>query len=521
MRLTKRMWLPLLAALAAACATPGGRGGGGGGPSDRYHQADYKLPTESQLDSDAERGKFRDAKLRYERGRVAQESGNLDQARAEYLSAADNFVAFVQQFPSSEWRMPLLATATQLYLEALQFEKAAETAMRVVSDPNAKPISKVIGARLAAAASLQAANQKVKANQLEPIRLANADQRKEPLNPRVPPGEWKRYVDAADLYLANLSADPEQKKPAAERRGFGPAQAALVAAQVTYAFDNMEAAQKRFADILERFPDEPEVMADAVALYLQTFLHLKDQEGYQAAVDRVRKQTEALSQKATTPAQKEAYAKVLESLSRAQASQAFDVAQKLLEAGKPAEAAQAFEDLAKDPRGGDVANALHNAAVAWDKAQKPDRAAELRKQIVAEHGDSKLAANNLLLLAVYRSKQGDHETASKMYDEFLQKWPDSPNRCVALQNVASELDLAKKTVDAAGRYVTFATDDTCGKSDPNVSARALYRAGRLFQDAKQRAKAKEAYAAAAAVTNVTDAVAKSQVDDAKRRMRRL
>jgi TolA-binding protein len=514
---TKRIWLPLLA-LAAACATPGGGGRSGG--ADRYYQADYKLPADSQLD-DAERAKFRDARMHYERGVVAQDSGNMDQARAEWIAAADGYVAFVQGFPSSEWRMPVLTRATELYLQSQQFEKAAEAAQRVVNDPMAKPHSKAIGSRLAATAWLSLANQKVKANQLEPIRLANADQKREGLNPRVPPGEWKRFVDATDQYLANLEADPEMKRPPAERRGLSAPQAALIAAEVAYAFDNMEAAQKRFAAILERFPAEAEVLADAVPLYLQTFLFLKDDAGYEAAVGRVRTQIEAQAQKATEPNQKQAFAKVLEALGRAEATTAFGGAQKLLDAGKPAEAAQAFEALAKDPRGGDVANALHNAAVAWDKAEKPDRAAALRKQIVTEHSDSKLAPNNLLLLAVHNSKQGDHAAASKMYEEFLQKWPDSPNRCVALQNVASELDIGKKPVEAATRYVTFGTDEACAKADPNVAARALYRAGRLFQDAKQRAKAKEAYAAAVKLPNVTDAVAKSQIDDAKRRMSRL
>ena len=66
----------VLLALAAACATGGG---GKGGRSERFYQATYKLPAESQLD-DAERGKIRDSRTHYERGLVAQQSGNVDQA---------------------------------------------------------------------------------------------------------------------------------------------------------------------------------------------------------------------------------------------------------------------------------------------------------------------------------------------------------------------------------------------------------------------------------------------------------
>ncbi len=506
----------VLLALTAACATGGG---GKGVSSGRFYQANYKLPAESQLD-DAERGKIRDARTHFERGLVAQQSGNIDQARAEWVTAADGYAQFADQFQSSEWRMPVRYRAAELYMQGQQFERAAEVAHKVISDPQADASSKALASRLAAGAWLNVANQKVKANQLEPIRLANADQRRgQPLQPRVPPGEWKRFVDAADTYLANLDADPEASKPAAERRGgLPPAQLALIAGEVEYAFDNMDDARRRFSDILNRWPDEGEVLESAVPLYLQTFLYANDTQGYQAEVARVRELVGARAQKATDPKQKESFEKVLESLSRAEAGTQFAAAQKLLDEGKAAEAAQAFEQLASDPQGGDAANALHNAAVAWDKAGKPDRAAQLRERILKEHGDSKVAPNNILLLAVYKSKKNEHLGAAKLYEEFIAKHPESPNRCVALQNVASELDMAKKTAQAAERYVAFGKDEKCGTADPNVAARALYRAGRLYEDAKQKAKAKESYAAAVAMKGVTDTVAKSQVEDAKRRM---
>jgi len=505
----------VLLALTAACAT----GGGGKGGSERFYQASYKLPAESQLD-DAERGKIRDARTHFERGLVAQQSGNIDQARAEWVTAADGYAQFADQFQSSEWRMPVRYRAAELYMQGQQFERAAEQAHKIISDPQADASSKALSSRLAAGAWLNVANQKVKANQLEPIRLANADQRRgQPLQPRVPPGEWKRFVDAADTYLANLDADPEAGKPAAERRGgVPPAQLALIAAEVEYAFDNMDDARRRFTEILNRWPDEAEVLESAVPLYLQTFLYANDTQGYQAEVVRIRELVSGKAQKATDPKQKESFEKVLASLSRAEAGTQFAAAQKLLDEGKAAEAAQAFEQLAADPQGGDAANALHNAAVAWDKAGKPDRAAELRERILKEHADSKIAPNNMLLLAVYKSKKNDHAGAAKMYEEFIVKHAESPNRCVAMQNVASELDMAKKGAQAAERYVAFGTDEKCGTADPNVAARALYRAGRLYEGAKQKAKAKEAYAAAVAMKGVTDTVAKSQVEDAKRRM---
>ena len=387
----------VLFALTAACATGGG---GKGTRSERFYQATYKLPTASQLD-DAERGMISDARTHFERGLVAQQSGNIDQARAGGPLPRTGYAEFSDQFQSSEWRMPVRYRAAELYMQAQQFERAAEQAQKVIADPQADASTKAVSARLAAGAWLNAANQKVKANQLEPIRLANADQRRgQALQPRVPPGEWKRFVDSADSYLENLDADPEAKKPAAERRGgLPPAQLALIAAEVEYAFDNMDDARRRFAEILNRWPEEGEVLESAVPLYLQTFLFANDKQGYQAEVVRIRQQCRPRRRR-RRPKLKESYGKVLEALSRAEAGTHFAAAQKLLDEGKAAQAAQAFEKLAADPRGGDAANALHNAAVAWDKAEKPDRAAQLRERILKEHGDSKVAPNNMLLLAV-------------------------------------------------------------------------------------------------------------------------
>ncbi|HSN90599.1 MAG TPA: hypothetical protein VLS93_05185, partial [Anaeromyxobacteraceae bacterium] len=73
--------------------------------------------------------------------------------------------------------------------------------------------------------------------------------------------------------------------------------------------------------------------------------------------------------------------------------------------------------------------------------------------------------------------------------------------------------------EAAPRYLTFGTDPACAKEDPNTTAMALYRAGTLFQGAKQKARALEAFTAASKVQGVTDDVARSQVEDAKKRVR--
>jgi len=85
---------------------------------------------------------------------------------------------------------------------------------------------------------------------------------------------------------------------------------------------------------------------------------------------------------------------------------------------------------------------------------------------------------------------------------------------VALQNVASALERGGRPAEAAARYAAFGGDAACAKAAPDVAARALVVAGRLFD-----AQARTAYGAAAAVPGVADPEAKKMVSEAKRRLR--
>ncbi|MFY3745652.1 tetratricopeptide repeat protein [Anaeromyxobacter sp. Red801] len=517
--MTSKIRMAALLLLATACATGGGAGKG---PAERFKQSDEKMPTASAIQEDAERAFYSDVLDHKRRGDIAAQAGNMDQARAEWATAAEGLGNFNDRFGANEYQIPIRYSAAELFMQAQQWDKAAQAAERTAADPHAGPKTKAMAAHLSAQAWLMAANADVKAGKLEPIKLAYVEQRKgEALKPRTPPGAWKRFVDTTDVYLANIDADPEQQKPAAERRLVAPQQLALIAAEVQYAFDNMEEARRRFEVVLQRWPDDADVVEAAAPLYLQTFAFAKDAAGHEAATKRVRDLVTAQMQKpGLDPKAKASYDKVLQDLGRTEAGARFAEAQKLLEAGKPAEAAKAFEALAADPASGDVAGALHNAAIAWDKAGDAAKASALRQRILKDFPDSKVAPQNALLLAAQHSKKGDHAGAARMYSEFVEKWPGDPNRCVALQNVAAELDTAKKTADAAERYLVFGKDPTCAKGDPNFAARALYRAGTLFSFAKSNAKAQEAFAAAVAVQGVTDTVAKSQVEDAKRRLKK-
>jgi tetratricopeptide (TPR) repeat protein len=513
----------LLFLLGAACATAGGAGPGG---TSRFLQADYRIPDPktlaAQIEDETLRGKIADAGTHLSRGQQAQESGNSDQARAELAEAADIYRSALDMFRSTEWRMPFAYRTAQLYVYAGRAEDAAAMAMRIVADPEANDVSKALGAHAAAAAYQQSAVAQAKAGKLEPVRLPTAEQRAgKPLAPTTPPGAWKNFVDAVDVYVQYADSDPDLKKPVNERLvPSSPAQLALIAAEVHYAFDNMEEARARFERLLRRWPTEAGVAEDAAPLYLQTYLVQKDEAGYRNALSGLRKSYEEAAATAAKQKNEQGKAvaeKMLALLGRYEAGASFEQGSALLAQGKPAEAAERFEAIAAQyPDSADAPLALYNASVAWTKAEKPEKAVAAANAILEKYPDSKVAPNAMLSLATVASRKGDHRGAAARYAEYLQKYPAAPNRCLALQNLGYENDVRGDKAEAAARYLAFGSEASCAKEDPNSAARALYRAGKLFQDAKQRAKATEAFTAASKVEGVTDEVAKSQVEDAKR-----
>jgi hypothetical protein len=479
--------------LAGALASAGCATVRNGGP---IRQVDQGLPAQTDLPEEGSE-------------RVALAGAQALEARGDAAGAAAEYAALAGSTGAAEWRVPLRHRAAELYLRAQRWEKAAEAGNAIVNDPKTSDPSRAVGARLVATAWLGAASAAVKAGQLEKLDLGLDGKE----GPRPPAPPWKRFLDAADAYLARAAADPDLRRNASDRHPFA-AELALVAAEVQYSYGELEDARRRLDAVLERWPADAELLEQAVPLYLATFVARGDRAGHAAALDRLESRIDA--EAAKSPEKKASLSKVTETLARARAGAGFAAGEELLRAGKPAEAAKAFEAAAATGAT-DAAGALHNAAVAWDAAGEPAKAAAARERLLREHPDSQVAGEAALRVAAFRSRQGDHAGAARLYDDFLRRWPASSSRCIALRNVASELDRAEQGGEAAARYLAFGKDEACAKADPNIAARALVRSGDLSD-----AHAKEAYAAAVGLEGaVTDPEAKRQIAEAKKRLKRL
>jgi tetratricopeptide (TPR) repeat protein len=356
------------------------------------------------------------------------------------------------------------------------------------------------------------------------------------------------FVENADIYEQNRDADPTSKLTAEERKvqgGTDLGQLQLIAAQVEFGYDNIEDAQKRFARMIEMHPSRIDLLETAVPYYLDTFRILKDPKGLQAAAARVepavaaeaRKAAEAAAApNATEEAKKSAAAFAKLATELKEGSTGSDYNQAALVMGRAdamakggvagsvdmyRESAALYEKFAAGNKTSpDAPNALFNAAIAHDKAKDPKKAVAVREQLVKDYPDAKVIQQTLLLLGSNLAASREYAASARYNQEYLKRWPDSPQRCVAMQNLGVALQETKRPADAADVYIKFAGDPGCGGEDPNTTARVLYSAAKMQADAKKPADVKKTLQSLVALKGVTDPVARSYQADAAERLKK-
>ena len=334
--MSRRTAIVLLAA-CAACAT--GRGAFGA------RQIDQPLPAAASLPEGPDRDALQAAQAQEAHGDAAGVAH--DTARAEWAGAGTAYAELAGRSGFAEWRVPLRLRASELLLRAQRWDPAATTAGALVSDAQSSDASRAVGARIVATAWIGAANASAKAGQLEKLDLG--PEKKD--GPRPPPPAWRRVVESADAYLARAGADPDGRTGPADRPLSGP-QIALAAAEVQFAYGELDDVRRRLDAALDRWPSDAKLLEEAVPLYLATYLARGDRDGHLAAIERLRARAEAEGAKAPAD-RKAAFAKIAETLARERSVGRFAHGEDLLKQQKPAEAAQAFEAAASAISGPD------------------------------------------------------------------------------------------------------------------------------------------------------------------------
>lgn len=521
-----------------------------------FAQADYREPAsfdeavDSKINADSiEIALLKDIYVHVDRAMRDRLSGKLDSAAAEDKIAADTIVSFVNKYPNHRLRIVFLRMAAGRYLQAKEWEPAAEAAQRMMADPKGLPVTKAIGARYASGAWQMLAVQEMRSGKIPQLKLQPSAARGGAApTPRVPDRAWKNFVEAADVYERNSDADPTSKLTPEQRRvqgGTDLGQLQLISAQVEFGYDNIEDAQKRFGKVIELHPSRGDLLETAVPYYLDTFRILKDPKGLEAAAARLEPAVAAEAKKAAevaaapgaTDEQKQnavALAKLATELKEGSRGSDYNVAAGLMskadaaaKEGKPEataqyrESAALYEKFAADNKASpDAPNALFNAAIAHDKAKDGKKATVARETLVRDYPESKVIPQTLLLLGANLAASREYAASVKYNQEYLSRWPDAPQRCLAMQNLGVGLQETKKPAEAAAVYVKFATDAGCAE-DPNTTARVLYSAAKMQAEAKKTADVKKTLQTLVALKGVTDPVAKSYQADAADRLKKM
>ena len=521
-----------------------------------FAQADYREPgtpeeaLDSRIRADAtELALLKDAFVHIDRAGRDRQSGNDAAAAAEDKIAADNLVSFVNRYSNHRLRIVFLRMAAIRYLNAKEWQLAAEAAQRMIADPKATPLTKAVGARLASGAWQMLAVQEMRAGKIPQLKLQPSTARGGVApTPRVPDLPWKMFVENADVYVENVAADPASQLSAEGRKAAGGADAGmleLIAAQVEFGYDNIEDAQRRFGKLIGKYPSRPDILETSVPYYLDSFKILKNTDGLEAAIARIEPAVSAEAKKAAAaaaaPDASEEAKRSSATLTRlaaelreaargsdySNAAALMAKAEGLAKEGKPAaaeykQAGALFEKYATDNKASpDAPNALFNAGLAFDRAKEPKKAIEVREALLAGYPDAKVAQQTTVILGGTLAASREYAASAKYNQQYLTRWPDGQHRCAVLQNLGVALQETKRPLEAADAYLRFANDPTCAGEDPNATARILYSAAKLQADAKKPAEAKKTLQALVGLKGVTDVVAKSYQSDAKERLAKM
>lgn len=160
--------------------------------------------------------------------------------------------------------------------------------------------------------------------------------------------------------------------------------------------------------------------------------------------------------------------------------------------GRYPEAQTALEGLTRDFKEHEIGIAA-NQLLAWTYAQqgRDSLAIATEERMLARyaaHGDGRLASS-FLHMAHSRFNQKRYREAAAAYEDFLKRFPASPDRLLALYQAGLCYQRLERAGDAVDRWETIVRDSATAA----IAERAWARAGDLYFQAESYADAKRCY----------------------------
>ncbi|RAL25000.1 hypothetical protein DL240_01960 [Lujinxingia litoralis] len=280
-----------------------------------------------------------------------------------------------------------------------------------------------------------------------------------------------RYVTSMDRYVVLQLQNPDD--------AFLGAKFAFQAAKIYYDFRDYEEARRRFAWVVENYP-EHEVAYLAGSLILETF---RDENNYAAMAEWADRLAEVIRGEQADAVRAEVREFRLGAL--------FKSAEDLYAAERYEEAAEEYLRLVNDaPDHQYASKALNNAAVAYEVIRKFDSALRLYERVYQEYPDDDLAGYAIYRVAVNSEQFFEYEKAIQHYQLFYDRYRgESPpelaamgfdieeRRKTSLMSIAVLNESLQSYPEAAQTYTEYAR---VYASDEN-SADAVWKAAEVWE----------------------------------------
>ena len=410
-----------------------------------------------------EKSLLRAATWRHGRAKELVGAGDAG-APAELRRAAALYGDYVRRFPRARNVHELAYARADALFAAGDFADAAAGYARLRDEPGAGRFR--ADAALAAVISWERESERLAAAgafpRKRPVVSADAGAKlpaREPLPPAL-----ESLVRESDAYVARL--------PSAEK---APA-IAYKAAEVLYAWADLDEARCRLLEVAERWP-ATEVAKASANLVVESHLVAQDWAGVEAAAARLQ---------GTAVAKDQALAADLQ---RFKLGGRFQRAMQLMEGKQWAESARLFTALvAEDPRHEFADKALYNAASCLEADRRFEGALELFDRIAREYPASAFADEALFRVAWNAENAYEFDRAVERYLVLVDRYAGSKRRKDALYNAARSLENLQRYEQAAAAFARYA--DLW--PDAEDAARTQFHAARIHEKTREWRRAADA-----------------------------
>jgi tetratricopeptide (TPR) repeat protein len=355
--------------------------------------------------------------------------------------ASDAYLEYVNRYPHDKLSYEMGYYLAETYYFSLRFEEAVRQ-YEATRDSTAGTSHRAESALSAVYSYEKIIDAATSSGSLEK-RAITTGARDPSKAPEAVPPLLTRLIDAIDKFLV-VSEQHEKAAPFGYRAG-----------EIFYSYGQYDEGVKRFARVVELFPGS-DAAKFAANLILDDLLARKD---WKAAAD-----TASRFASVKVGGSSDDYLKIQGGARFNIAKETLERGEKLMNDGKIQEAIRELESgaeqylqlLNEDPKREFADVMMYNAALSFEKARRPIRAAGLYERLYKEYPQSEYSPEAMFRVAVKSEQAFVFDKAVDVYLSLVKVYPNSPRRSDAQINAALALEGQQQYERAAQEFERYA-----------------------------------------------------------------